>query len=322
MSFLPSTLVSHLATHYGVVDRITLVEHGVTAHELDSHLRAGTIRRVHTGVFQVSTSPESFASRCLAACLADAELVLCGPTAARIWKFKHTGKPDAIHVIVPHDRTPVSRGVVLRRSNALPTSDIVTLPTGVRLTAPTRTWFDRARDMTDHYFEALTEHVLDKYATMPTLWATVRRLCVKGRPGAARVRRVVSQRPAWQKPADSTLEFEVIKAFRERGVHFVQQQSITLRNGRKIHLDAADPEIKFGIEIDHYEWHQGRAAAERDDQRNRSTEKIGWRVLRITDHAWRADRSGILTDIVEIYVARGGRLVSQPSRAVSRAAHP
>ena len=308
MAFLTPELAAHLAAHHGVVDLCTLLRHGVTLHELDTHRRRGTFVRIHTGVFRVATAPDTFEARCHAACLADAELVLCGPSAARWWKFKHTGTPDLVHAIVAHDRTPVSTGVVLRRSNELPATDVVEMSPGIRVTSPARTWFDRARDMNDHYFEALTEHVLRQHCTMPTLWATVRRLGVQGRPGAARVRRVVSLRPTWQRPADSTLEFEVIKAFRQRGVLFVGQQTLQLRNGRRIHLDAADPEIKFGIEVDHFEWHQGRAAAERDDDRNRAAEKIGWRVLRITDHVWRTDRSTILDDIIEIYVARGGRL--------------
>ena len=171
MAFLTPELAAHLAAHHGVVDLCTLLRHGVTLHELDTHRRRGTFVRIHTGVFRVATAPDTFEARCHAACLADAELVLCGPSAARWWKFKHTGTPDLVHAIVAHDRTPVSTGVVLRRSNELPATDVVEMSPGIRVTSPARTWFDRARDMNDHYFEALTEHVLRQHCTMPTLWA-------------------------------------------------------------------------------------------------------------------------------------------------------
>lgn len=317
MSYLPRSLVAHLVAHHGVVDRLTLTRLGVGTHEFDRLLRAGTFVTIHTGVFRVATSPATFEARCLAACLADNELVICGPSAARHWSFKHTGTPDDVYATVPHDRTPVSTGVILRRCNVVTAEDIVAAECGLRVTSPPRTWFDRGRDLDDHHFEALTEHVLNRHTTMPTLWRTSRRLCQRGRPGSARVRRVLSMRPSWQKPADSTLEFDVLKAFRTRGVHFVAQHSLTLRNGRRIHLDGADPDIRFGIEVDHYEWHQGRDAAERDDDRNRATERIGWRVLRITDHAWKTDREAIIDDIIAIYVARGGQRRPSPSRLIS-----
>lgn len=308
MAFLSRALCAHLAAHYGVTDRATLVRLGVTYHELDGFLRNGMFVGVHTGVYRLGTTPETFLGQCRAACLADSELVISSTSAARLWHFKHTGKPAELFATVAHDRTPVSVGVILRRSNQLIDEDIVQRDDGIRLTSPPRTWFDRARDMNDHYFEALTEHVLNHHCSTPILFRFVRRLSGRGRPGSARVRRVMSQRAAWQKPADSTLEFEVLKAFEMRGVEFVRQHALQLPNGVRIHLDGADPTIRFGIEVDHHEFHGGREATDRDGQRDRKAARMGWQVVRITDTAWNTRREEVLDDLIAIYLAHGGRI--------------
>ncbi len=306
-TFSPS-LIRQLARHHGVVTHSWLLADGVTSGELDRWRRSGLMVRVHDGVYRVATTPTSFEGRCLAACLADPELVVGGPSAARIWGFKHTGGADRpITAFVAHGRRPVRRDVRLRRTNALDPAHVVTDALGVRYTSPPRTWFDRARDLDDFHFEALTEQVLDRFCSVPTLWSMGRALMSRGRPGSARVRRVMSQRAEWQKPADSTLEFDVLRALERRGVHLVRQHRLDLRDGSTIHLDGADPDLRWGIEVDHVTWHGGRLAAQADKQRDLSAALLGWEVHRISDQHWRDDRGGLLDSLVELYRLAGGR---------------
>ena len=270
VSFLGPTLNKFLADHHGIVDRETLVNFGVSTFELERFVRHGSLVPVHRGVYRSATHPDSFLGRCLAACLADSELAIGGPSAARLWEFKHTGRPQELYAIVAHNRTPISRGVVLRRSNLLSAEDSTRRSDGICVTTPERTWFDRARDMQDEWFEALTEHVLDNHCAVPTLWSTTLRLSGRGRPGSARVNRVLGQRSSWQKPADSTLEYEVLSTLQGRGINLIRQFRLELPNGSVIHLDGADPDARWGIEIDHVTWHGGRRKAQgarRQDQR-------------------------------------------------------
>lgn len=297
----------HLADHHGVISTDRLNELGVSRWKLDRWLRRGLFETTHTGVVRITTTPRSFEGDCLAACLADDELVIGGPSAARLWGFKHTGLQELVVAVVSHDRTPVCSGVTLRRSNILEPCDIVQRRDGIRLTSPPRTWFDRARDMTDQWFEALTEHVIDRHCQVPTLWAMGRRMMANGRPGSARVRRVMSSRADWQKPADSTLEHDVLRALERRGIRLVRQYPIRLSNGIRIHLDGADPELKWGLEVDHVTWHGGRLEAQRDKRRDRKLRLSSWQIERVTDADWRADREGELADLIALYRARGGR---------------
>lgn len=301
MSFTSQALNKHFVDHYGIVSRAKLVNLGVSEYELERLVRHQSLLPVHRGVYRTATQPESFLGRCLAACLADPELTIGGPSAARLWNFKHTGRTSELYAVVGHDRTPVSRGVILRRTNVLPSADSIRRADGIQVTTPQRTWFDRARDMQDEWFEALTEHVIDDHCSVPTLWNTARRLSSRGRPGSARVNRVLGTRAAWQKPADSTLEYQVLSALEQRGIQLVRQFRLDLPNGSSIHLDGADPAARWGVEIDHVTWHGGRREAQDDKIRDRNARRIGWQVDRVTDREWADNPESVIDELCELH---------------------
>jgi very-short-patch-repair endonuclease len=294
-------LTEYFAAHHGVVGVCQLREFGVSLHEQDNLVSARVITQVHRGVYRLMAVPSSFEANCLAACAADDELVIAGASAARLWRFKHTHVADVVVASVSHDRTPVSRGVVLRRTNVLDDTDIVVRPDGIRVTGPARTWFDRASELSDRYFESLTEQVLDDFCTLPTLFDIVRRLSSRGRAGSARVRRVLSHRSAWQRPADSELELRVLRALESCGIVLVRQYPLRLPNGVLIHLDGADPLAKWGVEVDHVTWHGGRFEAQADKARDRGARRIGWQIDRITDQECREHFDRSIRELVELY---------------------
>jgi very-short-patch-repair endonuclease len=194
--------------------------------------------------------------------------------------------------------------VVLRRSNVIDESDAVQRADGIRVASPPRAWFDCARDIDDERFERLTEWVLDQHATLPTLWHTAQRLQARGRPGLARVKRVMSQRADWQKPAGSGLELRVLRALEARGIVLVRQYPLALANGITIHPDGADPSIRWALEIDHVTWHGGRLDAQRDKVRDRQTRLLGWEVERVTDQELAENFTGAIDEIVALYRRR------------------
>jgi very-short-patch-repair endonuclease len=255
----------------------------VTHHAVRRLVERGMLVAVHKRVYRFATSPDTFESRCAAACAADPFAIVSGVAAARLWEFRHTWRPDVPHLLVGHDRTPVTRGVVLRRSNVINDVDVVERRDGIRVASPPRAWFDCARDVDDGRFERLTEWVLDQHCTVPTLWETARRLQARGRPGLARVKRVMEARDDWQKPAGSGLELRVLKALERRGIRLVRQYPLRLVDGTTIHPDGADPSIRWALEIDHVTWHGGRLDAQYDKRRDRAARLAGWQVERVTD---------------------------------------
>lgn len=301
MFALPRELSASIARRHGLVTIEELRIARVPDHAIRRAVTAGTIARIHAGVYRFTTTPLTFEARCAAACLADPDALITGPAAARLWEFRHVFRPDEPIVAVPHDRTPLHTGVLLRRTNVIDACDRVERPDAIRVASPARTWFDCARDLDDVRFEKLTEWVLDHHASIPTLWSTRRRLNQRGRPGLARVNRVLSQRATWQKPAGSGLEVDVLNALRRRGLHgLVQQHPIRLPDGSVVHPDGALPRIRWAVEIDHVTWHGGRSDAQRDKGRDRKLRRVGWQVDRVTDQELAADFDGTIAELVDL----------------------
>lgn len=311
MPQLSTGLATFVAARYGAVSKPELIGDGYTDNTIRRMVSADTIISTHRQVYRLATAPDSFEFRCAAACLADTSAVVTGPAAARLWRFRHVWQPETPIVLVAHDCSPLHRGVLIRRTNALSPDEIAERSDGIRLASPPRAWFDCARDLSDEKFEMLTEWVLDEHASMPTLWRTLRRLSQRGRPGLARVRRVVSQRSAWQKPAGSGLELKVLKALQQAGLpELVRQHPIKLPDKTVIHPDGALPGIRWAVEIDHVTWHGGRLDAQHDKGRNRRLRRVGWHVERVTDAELREDFAGTIREVVELFHLRRSELAA------------
>ena len=119
MALISSTLAEPVARRHGIVTADELIGDGFSHRAIAHHVATGALIRVHNGVYRVATSPDTFESRCAAACRADPHAIITGVAAARLWAFRHVWTTDLPHVLVGHDRTPITRGVVLRRSNII-----------------------------------------------------------------------------------------------------------------------------------------------------------------------------------------------------------
>ncbi len=310
MALISPALAERIARRHGIVTLDDLILDGFSHRGVTHHVEQGALTRVHNGVFRVATAPDTFEARCAAACAADPQVVITGSAAARLWEFRHIGRPDIPIVLVAHDRTPIARGVLLRRTNLLDDSDRVTRDDGICVASPPRAWFDCARDLGDERFERLTEWVLDHHTTMPTLWRTVKRMSARGRPGSARVNRVLSQRADWQRPAGSGMELKVLKALERHVGPLVRQYALRLPDGTLIHVDGADPSIRWALEVDHVEWHGGRFDAQRDKARDRGARRIGWQVDRVTDLELADDFAAVIRELAALHRLRRDQIAA------------
>lgn len=311
MSGLTSVVARWFADHHGIASAAELTALGVTDDQRKYLIHHGLLIVVHRGVYRVATMPESFESKCRAACATASDVTLSEFTAARLWSIRGLRPCDSVQVMTDHGAHPFSTDVRVRRTNQLPSSDVVVLPGGLRVTSPPRTAFDLARHVPDHVLETIIEQILDRHCTMPTLWELGRRLSGHGRPGAARFNRVLSLRPAWQKPAQSNLEYRALRAIENAiGVPLVRQFELKLHDGTRIHLDGADPLSHWGVEIDHVTWHGGRIDAQRDKGRDRGARRLGWQVERVTDLELKDRFDSVIAELAELHRRR-----SRESRA-------
>jgi very-short-patch-repair endonuclease len=305
MPSLSRPLAHTIATRHGAVTKLQLLSDGLSEHSIRRLIGNGTLITLHQHVYRLGTSPDTFELRCAAACLADPHLVVTGIAAGRLWKFRHIPTTELPIVLVEHFRTSLSAGVIVRRTNRLSNEDIVRRPDAIEVASPPRAWFDCSRDLDDEHFERLTEWMLDKHSRAPTLWRTLRRLNQQGRPGLARAKKVLSQRPNWQKPAGSGLELQVLRALEHAGVpQLTRQHTIRLNNGSVVHPDGALPEVRWAVEVDHVTWHGGRFDAQYDKARDRQLRRIRWCVERVTDAELRDDFHGTIGELAEMYQLR------------------
>ncbi len=118
------------------------------------------------------------------------------------------------------------------------------------------------------------------------------------------MRRVMSQRTDWQKPAGSGLELRVLKALEARGVVLTRQFPLRLATGTIIHPDGADPSIRWALEIDHVTWHGGRLDAQYDKTRDREGRLVGWQIERVTDIELSQNFDAVIDQLVALHRQR------------------
>lgn len=243
-------------------------------------LSSGMLVPVHRGVYRLGDYDSSFQQRCLAACLAAPDAALSGPTAARLWNIRKI-RTDDVHLLA--GRRIKLRGVTAHRTDLLTNADIAHRGE-LRLLQPLRLACDLAWFLGDQDFESVLEQMLDrKMLTTVSLRAAVRRFVAPGRPGSDRLARVVDARPDWRRPVGSDLELRVWRALRANGVDMRRQHRVLLDSGEVVHLDLADVDARFAIEVDHVTWHGGRLDAQADKRRDRGLSRLGWLVSRVTD---------------------------------------
>jgi len=304
MSQLPAAAATLARRQHGLVTSEQFRQLDVSTYRRRRLLEADTIRVFHDGVYRFVAVAESFEQRCLAACLAIPDLAISGPSAGRLVKLRRM-PVGPVHAMVLK-RTVTLDGVIAHRTNRLdPENDVVTRDDGIRILSTPRLVFDLARFLDDDDFESVIEQVLDRRLTsMPALFATARRLRRVGRDGSARFGRVVGRRPAWAKPKDSDHEVRLLRALHERGVELIPQLEVELTDGSVIHLDGGDPERRFGVEVDHYTWHGGRAVSDYDKWRTRQLMRVGWVVPRVPDSEIDQNLAKVVGELVEIHHGR------------------
>src|SRR5690349_11141644 len=98
MRGLPGTVERKLAAiahhQHGVVTRQQLLDAGITPRQIDERLYAGTLIRIHRGVYRVGHAAPSIEATYRAAVFAGGrEAVLSGAAAAHLYELVRNGRP-------------------------------------------------------------------------------------------------------------------------------------------------------------------------------------------------------------------------------------
>ncbi|MCU1367375.1 MAG: hypothetical protein JWL72_1548 [Ilumatobacteraceae bacterium] len=271
-------------------------QHGVASHrQIGEHLSPRQlVRAVDLALFvpevpkvkRLAGTPESVESRVMALSLyAGPTGFVSGMTAAR--QHGVTCVPmTVLEVMIPDAReSHLPSWARSTRSSWRMVSDRQELADGRIVSSSLRTLFRCAATTGDVRFEKIAEQMWHKRLITPAEAAaylkTVRR---QGRTGVTRFERWLEKAVERPRPAQSTLEIDLITKVVELGLPAPARQfPLTLPNGETIHLDAAWPNVRLGLEPGATWWHGGDERARKDSRRDRACDEVGWRILRFDE---------------------------------------
>jgi predicted transcriptional regulator of viral defense system len=257
---------------HGNVTREQLLSLRLGPAAVSYRVRTGRLHRAHAGVYAVGRPPSTALERASAAVLA------CGPGAAlshqsalTLWGLQSRWQ-GPMHVILGTERR--RPGIVTHQARGLTRRDIRT-ELGIRVTSPARTVLDCAPSLPD---KRLTRIVNDGRRSgklkLKELDDVRRRF--PNHPGAQRLAELIDASTG----APTRSEFE--DAFLEFCKRFAlprPQINTTVRGHEVDALFAAERVI---VELDGWDYHQGRAAFEVDRLRDADALEFELVTLRLT----------------------------------------
>jgi very-short-patch-repair endonuclease len=271
------------ARQFGLITRQQLRDLDVAPRTISYRAAAGHLRTIHPGVYTVPGAPSSWEQSVMAALLACGEhSAVCGPSAARLWKFDRFAAVKSVCVLVPYTCGTSPRGVTVQRTRSLLSRDVVRHG-NLRVTTVERTLVDLAGIMGFEALEDVLDEALRRSFTSITKLARRVALAGQGVRGIANLRRLLRARTG-VRPRGSTLESRFFRRLRRAGVRLpISQFELRDEDGLFVgFLDFAYPDEMLAIEIDG-SGHLSRKVRERDLVRQNKIVLEDWRILRFTD---------------------------------------
>jgi hypothetical protein len=305
MTDLTPAALAVFAQHHNVATGPMLQRAGVGRARRRRLLEAALLEVVHRCVYRLAGAPDTLESRCAALCLAHPSGFITGPTGGRLAGLRRMGRDDRVHFSVPHGSNigPIV-GVVLRQTTVIDPSHIVLRSDGIRVASATRLAFDLAADLSDLDHSSVVEQLLaERKVSLASLGVIGRRLVHPARPGSAQFVHTMERRIGGG-ALESHGEVRLAHALRERGVPVeAQVTGLPLPDGRRVRIDLAVPDVKWGIEIDGHGEHFHLQGGTSDRRRDRLCHLIGWQIERVTPLDL-ADIDALCDELVELYRAR------------------
>ena len=300
---------------YGLVTRAQCAAAGYSPDACDRRLRTGQWERVHAGVYRLPGTAVTWTQRVKAATLAVPHSMAYGLTAGRLLGLPVETENVELGV-EGHQRPP--EGVTLHRVGPVPWTDRdrwLEIPT----TSVTRTLFDLSRAVSrDEAAAALDAALARRLVTLPYIVARFGAVGSRGRSGGGVMGELLAARAGQTRFADSEPQrvlWALIQSRRLTG--WVQEHRIVLGDGRVVYVDAACPEVSFGIELDSFRWHSQMSDWASDHERTSAVIAHGWSLMPVTAHRLSTDPEGVGDLIEQGLRERGygrGRVRARPSR--------
>ena len=276
-------LAQKAASQIGLVTWAQAHTMGVEFNAFQTRLRAGTLHRVHTGVYRLSSVEPSTHQRILAACLAIDGSVICDFAAATIHGLpvgnRYADRRTAL--IVPHEWGRKSApDITVRRTRAR----IHSQPWhGGRVMTPTSTIVSLAGLVPPQRLARCLDHALaHRLVTVQGLSAEVdERMRFVGRPA---LQRELTDRSSGDVQHRSGTEQRVARWIRASRLPAPKPNlSVKVGGNNSIEVDFGWPKSRVGLEVSPFLTHGSAATQRRDMERRALLQHSGWHIVEATD---------------------------------------
>jgi very-short-patch-repair endonuclease len=284
MPFDPAALAWMRAHHASIPTAALAGSGGSPSRRRRRLVGDGTLRRVVDGAYLFEGVAETELARCAALCTSRPQLVVAGPTAARIWALRRTPADGLVHVIAPPRSNPCGAEWVRPYRTAMPVDeDIVRRRDGIRVTSPPRTVVDMARHVDEAALLSMIEQVIERGVTPTTLHRVAVRLEARGRPWVRRFLGLLEARTPGA-PAESEWERRVHVELLRRDVSgLVRQHQVQLPGHGRVRFDLAIPSVLWALEVDVHPEHRTLDGTAQDNRRDAAAVAAGWVVTRVAE---------------------------------------
>ena len=282
-----------------LVTRRQLLALGIESSMISRALTHGRLHRLHQGIYSLVPLPAlPDLAHELAAVLACGDAALLSHhSAAAAWRLRPTFNGDVHVTVVGGDCGRKRDGIRVHRTSGLDPRDIRRYQ-GIPITSPARALLDIAPDLSDRALErALDEALVRRLLSHAAINAMLN--AYPNRQGVARLRAVADPgRPTTETRSDGE---EALLALIRRADLPVPEVNAKIGNYT---ADFLWREQKVIVELDGYDYHRGRAAFERDHERDAEHQRMGYLVIRVTGRQLNREPETLLVRIATAIATR------------------
>lgn len=306
MTKLPVAAHRTMARQHGVASSVQLHQHGLSTRQISHLADSGQLIHVERGAYATPSIELDELGRCAAICLARCDVAIAGPTAGRIWGFRHVAADRRLHVIAPPHAQPASRrSVAVYRTAAIHGHDIVHRADGIRVTTRARTALDLARHLGPTPLLSVIEQAMHDGGLSD---AEMREVAVDWmspqRPWLSTYLRQFDRRIAGP-AAESKAEVDLGQALETAGVTgLVRQFEIELPGYGRARFDLAVPALRWAIEVDVHPVHEETSGRASDARRDAGAVALDWLVSRVSRDEFQRSLDDVVRNLVDVFRAR------------------
>lgn len=273
-------LTALAASQHWLLTRRQAADEGLSWHALDSRIRRGILDEPVAGVLRVRAAPPTDAQAVRLATLAGGGHAVASHRAAAALHHLDGFGPGLIEVSVPRPRRLELPRVVVHHVQAPPPEDLTVIG-GIPVTGLARTLCDLGTVVNAHAVERALDDARRRGTSLRWLRETAERLHRPGQAGTKTLLLLLDTAEQDRGVRGSWFEKLVEECLRSPDLPpLVRQHRVHDATGALAGiLDLAFPTIRLGVEAHSRQFHFGRDAEQRDEDRDHRLARCGWEVL-------------------------------------------